>query len=112
MAKSATVYEILQRYSRDEKVTLKEAQAATAAATALRNEFLNDVFQAMQDPSVLDSGAFKCMFVAAKLLFKQGLISPQEMKALIDGAWMSLVPLGLMDGEQLVDFTVSLGMDR
>ena len=91
MAKASeriVVADILQRHSQGQKASLKEAQAVTSAAVAVRTEFLNDMFQAMQDPHALDIGAFKCMVGVAKLLSMHGLISSKEMDTFMEGIGM------------------------
>jgi hypothetical protein len=91
VAKSAepvVISEVLQRHSQGQKISLREAQAVVAAAVGIRNEFLNDIFVVMQDPSSLDISAFKCMVGVAKLLSINGLISSKEMDSFMEGIGM------------------------
>lgn len=82
------IADVLMRYARGQKISPREAQAVTAAATAIRIEFLNDMFQAMQDPSALDVGAFKCMSGVAKMLSLHGFISSRETDSFMEGIGM------------------------
>lgn len=82
------IADVLHRHSLGERILLREAQAVTTAAVNIRNEFLNDMFQAMQDPSALDPAAFKCMAGVAKLLSMHGVISSREMDSFMHGIGM------------------------
>jgi len=82
------VWRVLQEHERGHKVTLRDGKAVAEAVAAMRAEFLNDVYQAMQNPGSLDPGAIPCMAVMGKLLEKHGIISSAEMESLIKGFGM------------------------
>lgn len=85
---SIDVWEVLQRRAHGQKLSLREGQAVTDAVSALRAEFLNDVYEAMQHPDSLDAGAIPCMAIMGKLLEKHGIVSAIEMENLIKGFGM------------------------
>ncbi len=89
MAKgSIGVWDVLQRRAQGQKISLREGQIVTDAVEALRAEFLNDVYEAMQHPETLDPGAIPCMAIMGKLLQKHGIVSSEEMENLIKGFGM------------------------
>lgn len=106
------ISDVLQKHARGEKIGLKEAQAVVTAAVGVRNEFLNDIYQTMQDPSDLDAGAFKCMVGVAKYLYTQGLISPKEMQTFMKGVGAHLVHHGLVSADELNKFMEDLGLEE
>jgi hypothetical protein len=109
-SEAIVVSDVLQRYAEGQKILLREAQAVTGAAIGIRNEFMNDVFQAMQDPRSLDAGGFKCMLILSRLLFTHGLISPKDMRSFIEGIVMVLVRHGIISLEEMQSFIESVGM--
>lgn len=82
------VADVLKRYSEGEKITLRESLAVTSVAVALRNQFNDDMFKVMQNPSALDSDELHCIVSLAGLLFRYGLLSPKEMENFQKGIGM------------------------
>lgn len=84
------VSDVLTRRFNGQKTTPKEAQAAMDAAVGIRNQFMNDVYVAMQDPSTLNEGAILCMGSMGKLLQTHGILSRMELDNLLKGLGMTL----------------------
>lgn len=69
---------VLEKLSGGGTITLREAQTVARAAVALRDRFHNDLFKAMQNPSLLEPGQLECIAGLAVLLYENGFLSPKE----------------------------------
>lgn len=91
MAKAAepiVIAKVLQKQSQGEHITLKEAQAVVKATSALRNQFNNDMFIAMQNPSALQPGQIDCIIVLASMMHEHGFFSDVEILNFQEGIRM------------------------
>lgn len=89
MAKEVNLPEVLDKYAHGGKVSVKDGQAAVAAAAGLRHEFLRDAFQALQevDPASQEFKAFtQCIRSMGETLVRHGIVSASEMQKL----WMGI----------------------
>lgn len=82
------ISDVLNRHSKGQRLLLREAQAVTGAAVGLRNEFLDDMFRAMQNPAAVDLETLRFMVGIAKLLSMHGFISSKEIDNFMVGIGM------------------------